>query len=233
MALFLIIFGAVFLAVLMAVNIRVVLGIVGILLVLGIVGEDANYLVPVGLVIAGLIIVYKWQRGDFQRSRRQQGDDVVKSGPWALTHQLRTTPVEEKTCPKCVERVKAAALVCHFCGHEFPIDEVKKGMLTEGTYQGYHYVQRSDGTADLTLFRRIEKFSNDRLSQGICRPHRAVNIARSNSPKLRVPRPQCRPRSLARPIVSGIVIFAYVFAKVAGNGNPFVLLFPRGSAVRV
>ena len=28
--------------------------------------------------------------------------------------------VEEKVCPRCAERVKAAALVCRFCGHEFP-----------------------------------------------------------------------------------------------------------------
>jgi hypothetical protein len=158
MGLFLIIFGAVFLAVLMAVNIRVVLGIVGIFVVLFAIGQsgtDPKDLVPFGLVIAGLIIVYKWQRGDFQRSRPQQltepGDDVVKSAPPAVTHELRTASVEEKTCPKCAERVKAAALVCHFCGHEFPIDEVKKGMVTEGTHRGYHYVQWSDGTADLTL----------------------------------------------------------------------------------
>jgi hypothetical protein len=26
---------------------------------------------------------------------------------------------DEKTCPKCAERVKAAAQVCRFCGHEF------------------------------------------------------------------------------------------------------------------
>ena len=30
-----------------------------------------------------------------------------------------TRPAAEKICPKCAEQVKAAALVCRFCGHEF------------------------------------------------------------------------------------------------------------------
>jgi hypothetical protein len=44
-----------------------------------------------------------------------------------VTYELRAisassasaASVEEKACPRCAERVKAAALVCRFCGHEF------------------------------------------------------------------------------------------------------------------
>jgi hypothetical protein len=53
---------------------------------------------------------------------------VKPDGSLTVTYELRAVPVEEKTCPMCAERVKAAALVCHFCGHKFaPAGEVQKG----------------------------------------------------------------------------------------------------------
>ena len=30
------------------------------------------------------------------------------------------TRTKEKTCPRCAEKIKAAALVCRFCGYELP-----------------------------------------------------------------------------------------------------------------
>ena len=44
---------------------------------------------------------------------------VKPEGSLTVTYELRAVPVEEKTCPMCAERVKAAALVCRFCGHKF------------------------------------------------------------------------------------------------------------------
>jgi predicted Zn-ribbon and HTH transcriptional regulator len=76
---------------------------------------------------------------------------VKPDGTLTVTYEWRATSVEEKTCPRCAERVKAAALVCRFCGYEFRPEEIKKGIVNEGIHRGYHYVQWSDGTADLKL----------------------------------------------------------------------------------
>jgi len=41
---------------------------------------------------------------------------------WAIADDKKTPwtpPIAEKKCPKCAEMVKADALVCRFCGHNF------------------------------------------------------------------------------------------------------------------
>jgi hypothetical protein len=37
----------------------------------------------------------------------------------AMSVPMSAAPEPEKTCPRCAERVKEAAVVCRFCGHEF------------------------------------------------------------------------------------------------------------------
>ena len=52
---------------------------------------------------------------------------VKPAGTLSVTYELRSassnlpnnTVADEKTCPQCAEKVKVAALVCHFCGHKF------------------------------------------------------------------------------------------------------------------
>ena len=44
---------------------------------------------------------------------------VRPEGMLTVTYQLRAATAEEKTCPQCAERIKGAALVCHYCGYKF------------------------------------------------------------------------------------------------------------------
>src|SRR5262245_23726508 len=80
---------------------------------------------------------------------------VKPDGALTVTYERRTA-IEEKTCPRCAERIKAAALVCHFCGHEFAPGEVKKveeqvpGRQPD-VYRGYTYIIAANGEAELKL----------------------------------------------------------------------------------
>ena len=56
---------------------------------------------------------------------------VKPPGTLTVTYERRATSAEEKTCPRCAERIKAAALVCHFCGNEFPKPPLAQGKNLE------------------------------------------------------------------------------------------------------
>lgn len=55
---------------------------------------------------------------------------VKPPGTLTVTYGLReregvgnaAAMTDEKMCPRCAERVKAAALVCRYCGHEFSVN---------------------------------------------------------------------------------------------------------------
>jgi hypothetical protein len=66
---------------------------------------------------------------------------VKPDGTLTVTYELREAAVqekevEEKTCPKCAERIKAAALVCHFCRYEFPPVALSSNPFNEKTPDG-------------------------------------------------------------------------------------------------
>lgn len=47
---------------------------------------------------------------------------VKPHGTLSVTYELRAAapePVAEKVCPMCAESIKAAAVVCRFCNHQF------------------------------------------------------------------------------------------------------------------
>ncbi len=57
---------------------------------------------------------------------------VPPAGTLTVTYRRRkssdsaeSTPVDEKTCPRCAEQVKAAAKICRFCNHDFTVPEVQ------------------------------------------------------------------------------------------------------------
>lgn len=57
---------------------------------------------------------------------------VKPPGSLTVTYEYQAPFEAEKTCPRCAEDVKRAALVCRFCGHEFDPEEVP----TEEFYYG-------------------------------------------------------------------------------------------------
>ena len=75
-------------------------------------------LIPTGV---GWIVALVWSFTSNRMDQVPRGELLPPSDANGL---YKETSVEEKTCPTCAERIKAAAFVCHFCGHKFTSEEV-------------------------------------------------------------------------------------------------------------
>jgi Uncharacterised protein family UPF0547/Putative peptidoglycan binding domain len=94
----------------------------------------AIFLFGLGILILGYMLIVKPQ------------------GALTVTYQLRAPVVDEKTCPSCAERIKSAALVCHFCGHQFTPAEVQAAIAhaernAESVYRGHSSTTAATNTA--------------------------------------------------------------------------------------
>ncbi len=56
--------------------------------------------------------------------KHEMRDNATAAAIAAMAAANASGGEDEKTCPSCAERIKAAAIKCRFCGHEF--DETGK-----------------------------------------------------------------------------------------------------------
>jgi hypothetical protein len=83
---------------------------------------------------------------------------VKPDGALNVTYERRTASSEEKTCPMCAERIKAAALVCHFCGHKFAPEEAAKLQIDADRLAAQRHAAMAEFPDVLNDYRyRVEK----------------------------------------------------------------------------
>ncbi|MBM1172830.1 zinc ribbon domain-containing protein [Microvirga arabica] len=73
----------------------------------------------------------------------------------AVAVMSRVEPIEaSKTCPRCAESVKPAAIVCKHCGFEF------SGVPQQANYKGVPYMVLSNGQVTMTVEGRTTTWPN-------------------------------------------------------------------------
>lgn len=90
---------------------------------------------------------------------------VLALGPPALPSVRRGGKMTEaeKSCPRCAEMVRANAVICRFCGHEFEPgrdDLSDRALVRRYTYQGAKIEEFSDGTFVLHTEPRPRRFES-------------------------------------------------------------------------
>jgi len=98
-------------------------------------GYPANSAGCLGFLFGWIAVLFYALRSDKRKDAEEQAASLAETmkgqGPTpGLDERVEPTMNDDATkrCPDCAEGVKAAALVCRFCGHKFTAEETSKAL---------------------------------------------------------------------------------------------------------